>query len=132
MTDSDIVPPTNPPTQTFRKLTATEPRSPLALDQAPFIEGTHEENGRQKQTSENISQIDRPPPQQGERSADRGVTLFDNDPQDDQGTENTRARDGANARANHGRGVSAETGGRARGRRQIERDHIDARKEDLN
>lgn len=116
MTDCDVIPPTNPATQRFRKLTASEPGSPLTLDQTPFIEGAHEQDGRQEQASGNISQIDGPPSHQGEGRADRGVTLFDNDPQDNQRTEDTRARDSADARANDRGGISTETGRWPRGR----------------
>lgn len=131
MTYGDIIPPSNPATKTLREFTATEPRPPFSLDKTPIIEGAREQDCREEETSGNIPQVDGPPAQQGQGGADRGITLFDGEPENNQRGEDTRSRDGADARANDGGGITAETGGWARGGRKIEGHHIDASKGDL-
>ena len=103
----DVVPPADPATQAFGELTAAEPRAPFALDQATFIQWAGEEQGREEQTAGDVGEVQGPPAQQAEGSADGEIALVDENPEDNQGAGDTGARDGADARANDGRGIAA-------------------------
>lgn len=76
----DVIPPPNPPAKRLGPFRPTKPQPPLALDNPALIQRANEQDRGQQETAQDIAQVDGPPAEQAQRSAERGTALVNDKP----------------------------------------------------